>query len=307
MPRARAIEILILGGTGMLGHKLFQQIRQKVAETYCTIRGSIDHPLLRHVDLFHAGHVVENCDVEDQSTLEGLFADYRPRVVINCIGVIKQRPEAKQAIPTIIVNSLLPHRLAEICGRYGSRLIHFSTDCVFDGRRGCYQEEDPTDAQDLYGRTKALGEIKDGPVLTLRTSIIGRELVHSDSLLEWFLKQEDETVPGFRCALYSGLTTNRMADVVWTSIAKHPDLRGLYQVIGPTISKFDLLCLLRDAYRPEIEIVPVDEFVSNRSMRGDKFAKATGFVCPPWPQLVAELAGDITPYSGWRAATHEAI
>jgi dTDP-4-dehydrorhamnose reductase len=294
------MHILILGGTGMLGHKLFQHLRERFPETYCTIRGSIDQPLLSSIDLFHAGGVIERCDAGDSRMLEKLLLKHRPRVVINCIGVVKQRAEAKKAIPSIAVNALLPHLLAGFCDRWGGKLIHFSTDCVFSGKCGSYQESDITDAEDLYGRTKALGEIIDGKTLTLRTSIIGRELTHSESLLEWVLRQEHKHISGYTRAMYSGITTNYMARMLANLIEAPSSPSGLFQVTSDTISKFDLLCLLKEAYGLDVAITPDPKFFCDRSMKGDKFKKATGQVCPAWPDLVAELANDDTPYDRWK-------
>jgi dTDP-4-dehydrorhamnose reductase len=298
-------KILILGGTGMLGHKMFQRLRKRFPETYCTIRGSIDEPSVRNVDLFQAGHVFEHWDASDLTAIEPFLLDQKPGVVINCVGIIKQRPAAKESIPSILLNALLPHHLVDICSRWGGRVIHISTDCVFSGRRGNYDEEDASDAEDLYGRTKFLGEVKHGNALTLRTSIIGRELVHEESLLEWFLNQNHKRVIGYKRAFFSGLTTNRLADVVGDLIDKQPNLRGLYQVTSQTISKYELLCLIRGAYDLEIEILPDDEFFCDRGLSGLKFEAATDYVRPAWPELVAQLANDETPYEEWRTVKNE--
>jgi dTDP-4-dehydrorhamnose reductase len=294
------MKILILGGAGMLGHKLFQRLRKSIPETYCTIRGSIGDPHLEHVDLFQSGAVLDHFDVADFLAVERFLAHEKPEVVINCIGVVKQRAAAQEHVPSIEINALLPHRLASACERWGGRLIHFSTDCVFSGRRGNYQESDFSDAEDLYGRTKFLGEVATGNALTLRTSIIGRELAHRKSLLEWLLQQNHKRVPGYIHAMFSGITTNCLARVVECLLEDHPSLTGLYQVASPAISKFDLLCLLREAYQLDVEIYPGPDFFCDRSMKGDKFAQATGFSCPPWPELVAELANDDTPYEKWK-------
>ena len=294
------MDILILGGAGMLGHKLFQRLRQSHPETFCTIRGSVNEGALRKVELFHTGNVIENCDASDFSAIERLLLKHKPAVVINCIGIVKQRADAKKPIPSIEINSLLPHRLASVCEAWRGRLIHFSTDCVFSGQQGNYSEEDFSDAHDLYGRTKFLGEVVCGRALTLRTSIIGRELSHRESLLEWFLQQNDMRISGFTRAMFSGVTTNYIAQVIERLIDGHPKLAGLYQVTSPTISKFDLLCLLRDAFQLDVEIDPDSNFFCDRSMKGDKFAQATGLVCPSWPELVAELSDDETPYEKWK-------
>ena len=301
------IEILILGGKGMLGHKLFQRLRPRFPGTWCTLRGPIDDPATRGLELFSSGQVLECCDAADFPALEKMLLEWRPGVVINCVGVIKQRTAAKLAVPSIILNALLPHRLAELCGRWGGKLIHFSTDCVFDGRRGGYEETDLTNAEDLYGRTKALGEVSAANALTLRTSIIGRELDHFQSLLEWLLGQNQKQVRGYTRAFYSGVTTNFMAKVAGDLIERHPQVSGLYQVTSAKISKFNLLCLLRDAYGLDIDVVPDDELFCDRSMKGEKFAAATGYICPEWSELVAQLASDDTPYAKWRSPQYEML
>lgn len=295
-----APRILVLGGAGMLGHKMFQTLQRRYPETTCTLQGTLAGGPYHRVDLFRHGRVLENVNAADLPALEGLLAEHRPDYVVNCIGIVKQRTEAKAYIPSITLNSLLPHRLAEACSRWGGRVIHFSTDCVFSGRRGHYTEDDPSDAEDLYGKTKSLGEVAAENTLTLRTSIIGRELAHFQSLLEWFLAQNHATIKGFRRAWYSGVTTNHLAEVVSWLIAEHPGLSGLYQVASATISKYDLLRLLRDAYRLDVAIVPDDNFFCDRSLVGERFREATGYTCPTWPDLVAELAADPTPYEDWR-------
>jgi dTDP-4-dehydrorhamnose reductase len=294
------MDILILGGTGMLGHKLFQRLRKSYPNTCCTIRGLIHDDPLRNVDLFHAGNVIENCDVSDWPALHRLLGRLKPEVLVNCVGIIKQRRAAKEPIPSIEVNSLLTHRLASACAEWNCRLIHFSTDCVFSGKRGNYTEADVSDAEDLYGRSKFLGEVTYDGAITLRTSIIGRELTHSESLLEWFLRQDHKRISGYTRAMFSGLTTTELSKVVERLISDFPQLSGLYQVCSTAISKFDLLQLLRGAYGLDVEIVPDANFFCDRSMKGEKFASDTGYVCPDWPAIVAELAHDDTPYKKWQ-------
>lgn len=294
------MNVLVLGGEGMLGHKMFQVLVARFPDTGCSIRGSLTEPFYRKIDLFRQGTVVDNVDAMDINALEGRLRELRPKVIVNCIGVIKQRDEAKDPIQSITLNSLLPHRLAETARGWGGKLIQFSTDCVFNGRRGNYTEDDPPDAEDLYGRTKQLGEVAAENALTLRTSIIGRELAQFGSLLEWFLGRKGGTVKGFARVIYSGVTTNYLADLVGNLLSDHPALSGLYQVAGPAISKLRLLCMLRDAYKLDVEIVPDEREVSDRSMAGEKFVRATGYEPPNWPDLVAQLVSDPTPYERWR-------
>jgi dTDP-4-dehydrorhamnose reductase len=275
-------EILILGGDGMLGHKIVQRLRS-TAPTLSTIRGKSD-----------ASEIIGGVDLMDFPAVQKLLGELRPSFLINCAGIVKQRPEASGAIASITINALLPHRLAEWCSSWGGRLIHFSTDCVFSGSRGNYTEEDSSDATDLYGRSKFLGEVhisSGAPnALTLRTSMIGRELKRHTSLLDWFLAQNHRTVRGFRRVIYSGVTTNHLAALVEHIIDRHARLTGLYQVAAAPISKYDLLVALREAYRLDIEIVPDDNEICDRSMKGDKLRQAIGYQAPAWPDLLAQLA-----------------
>lgn len=294
------MRILVLGGTGMLGHKMFQVLKERFPDTFCAIRNSKRDERLTKISLLQSENVIDGVNAEDFASLQKMLVERRPEWIVNCVGIVKQRAEAKAALPSVALNALLPHWLADRCLAWGGRLIHISTDCVFSGKVGGYTEDSPSDAEDLYGRTKYLGEVAAENAITLRTSIIGRELFHRESLLEWLLSQEKKRVMGFRRAFYSGVTTNHLAEVVGDIIQLHPRLSGLYQVTSQTISKRDLLCLLRDAYRLEVEIAPDDAFHCDRSMLGDRFRRATGYVCPPWPKLVAQLASDPTPYQHWR-------
>jgi dTDP-4-dehydrorhamnose reductase len=292
--------IIVLGGEGMLGHKVFQTLERQFPDTACTVRSRLDEPFYSRIDLYRPERVIAGVDALDLDGLTRLLEERQPDVVVNCIGIIKQRDEAQRAIPSITINSLLPHRLAAAAATWGGRVIHFSTDCVFSGRRGAYVEDDFSDAEDLYGRSKYLGEVGAENALTLRTSIIGRELSEFRSLLEWFLAQKSKEVHGFTRHFWSGVSTNHLATLVGDIIAEHSQLSGVYQVSSGTINKHELLTLLRDAFRLDVEIVPDDREFCDRSLNGDRFREATGYVCPSWAELATELAADPTPYSSWR-------
>lgn len=291
--------IIVLGGAGMLGHKLFQILRERFPGTMATMRDDPASEPLSRVELLQGSDVIPRLDVTDFHRFGEILRELRPDFVVNAAGVIKQKNPNSVALPSIAVNSLLPHWLAETLAPWGGRLIHFSSDCVFSGSRGNYRVSDRSDADDLYGRSKYLGEVAAANAVTLRTSIIGRELKEHRSLLDWFLSQRGKRVLGYRKVIYSGSTTNEMAEVVTRLITRHPHLTGLYQVVSRPISKHDLLSLLRDAYRVDIEIEPYDLEVSDRSMIGEEFRAVTGYEAPSWPELVAALAEDPTPYREW--------
>jgi dTDP-4-dehydrorhamnose reductase len=296
------MRLLILGGAGMLGHKLYQTFQPRY-ETWVTFRGSARD--YAHLGLFDPARSIDGVDGFNFDSLTGALARARPDVVVNCIGIIKQLPTATDPITSLTINALLPHRLAALCRAAGARLFHISTDCVFSGRKGGYTEADVSDAEDLYGRTKFLGEVSGPGSLTLRTSIIGRELRTTSGLVEWFLSQRGQHVRGYTRAIYTGFTTLELARVIAQLIEAWPSLTGLYQVSSEPISKYDLLCQLAEAWRLPIEIEPDAAVAIDRSLDSTRFRQATGYTPPPWPDMLRELAGDPTPYTDWRR-THAA-
>jgi dTDP-4-dehydrorhamnose reductase len=225
-----------------------------------------------------------------------VLANNRPEVVVNCIGVVKQDAAAKDPLTSIEVNALFPHRLAKACAEIGSRLIHLSTDCVFSGQRGNYSVSDPADATDLYGRTKLLGEVDYDHCLTLRTSMIGRELVGSHGLVEWFLSQQGKVVRGYQKAVFSGFTTGTLAAAIADVISDHHELKGIWHFASEPINKFALLGLIKEGFGLKIEIEPDETFVCDRSLNGDAFRQATGYVAPSWSEMVEAMVRDTTPY-----------
>jgi len=298
------MRILIIGGGGMLGHKLVLGLRAAGHDVSCTLRDEKASSPLARLPLFEGPKTFWGIDVIDWPSLRSLLRAHQPEVVINAVGIIKQRQLATSPIPSIQINALLPHQLAETLAAWGGRLIHFSSDCVFSGDRGHYTEADNCDADDLYGRSKFLGEVTHAAnAITLRSSIIGRELQHHQSLLDWFLSNNHREVKGFTRVIYSGLTTNEFVPVVNMLIARFPQLSGLYQVASEPLSKHDLLQLVARAFGLAVTIVPTAEPFSDRSFSGAKFTAATGYVAPAWPDLIAALASDDTPYTEWLKLT----
>ena len=292
------MRLLLLGATGMLGHKLLQTLSGQFS-MIGTIRGATteyrDYPAL-NPDLL-IGYI----DANDISTVERAVEEYEPNVVINCIGIVKQLPAAHDPLQSIAINALFPHQLAHICQQRGIRLIHISTDCIFSGQRGNYSENDFADADDLYGRTKYLGEVDYENALTLRTSIIGRELGTSHGLIEWFLSQEGRAVSGYTNAFFSGLTTNALSDVIATIITDYPEMRGVWHVASEPISKYDLLTLVKTVYNLSIEIQPDNSVVIDRSLNGNKLRRNTNIIIPSWQTMIEQMHQDPTPYATMRA------
>jgi len=277
----------------MLGHKLWQAFSESF-EAYVTLRQQ--PAAYERYGVFNPARSLGPISAQEFDTIVEAVSAVKPAVVVNCIGIVKQAAEAKDPLQSIEVNALFPHRLAGLCQSTGARLIHLSTDCVFAGRSGNYGESDLADAHDLYGRTKLLGEVDADGCLTLRTSMIGRELRGTHGLLEWFLSQEGKRVSGFKRAVFSGFTTNTLSHLLTQIISNHPQLEGVWHVSADPISKFDLLSLIKKTYGLEIEIDPDNTFVCDRSLDSSRFRKATGYVPPSWPEMVEQMAHDTTPY-----------
>jgi len=281
------MRVLVLGVSGMLGNAVLDVFsRDSFYETWGTLRSV---SALRYFSEEQRSRLLVGVDVLDQDGLVRTLDAVRPNVVINCIGLIKQLADAKDPLSTLPVNAMFPHRLARLCGLAGIRIIHVSTDCVFSGHKGAYTESDLSDAEDLYGKSKFIGELHELPhAITLRTSIIGHELNSNFALVDWFLSQSTE-VRGFAKAIFSGLPTVELASVIKDCVLTRPELHGLYHVAAAPIAKLELLRLIADQYKKEIEIVPDERLVIDRSLNCERFHHATGYVAPTWPKLVEKM------------------
>lgn len=279
------MRILILGGDGMLGHQLLAYLKPR-HDVKVTLRQ--DLATYRQYGLFDSGNSFAGIDIRSLERLVEVMADFRPEAVINAVGIVKQRSDAKESMPSLEINALLPHRLAVLCKGIGARLIHLSTDCVFSGKKGKYLESDPSDAEDLYGKTKYLGEVHEANSLTLRTSIIGRELSRHTSLLDWFLSRSG-SVKGFTNAIYTGFTTLEMSRIIEKMLLEYPDASGVYQVSSDPVNKYELLLLIREKLGLDIEIIPDDVFCCDRSLDSSRFRSDFNYTPPSWPAMIEEL------------------
>lgn len=275
----------------MLGHRLLRQLRPR-HEVRATLRQGAD--AYRSFGLFDEGNASYGVDVRDQAGLERVIAGFRPEAIVNCVGIVKQRDEASASIPSIEINALLPHRLVLLARAASCRLVHMSTDCVFSGRKGGYLESDVPDAEDLYGRSKLLGEVGQPGCITLRTSIIGTELSRKTGLLEWFLSQRGGRISGYRRAIFTGFSTQEMARIIENLLVRHPQASGLYHVASEPISKYDLLRQLNEALNLGTTIDPQDAFFCDRSLVSTRFLTEFNYRPPQWGEMIAELAADIS-------------
>jgi len=291
------MKVLILGATGMLGHKLMQVLSKNYSVTG-TVRS--DTSALKNHPIFKGKNIAGRVHADNFQSIRIVIDKETPDIVINCIGIVKQVPAANVPLTSIAINALFPHQLAKICRQKNIRLIHMSTDCVFSGHRGRYTEDDVSDAEDLYGRTKFLGELDYPDCLTIRTSIIGRELETSHGLIEWFLSEEGKTILGFKKAIFSGLTTVALSEIIKNIISDYPALQGVRQIASEPISKFDLLTILKKAYGIPITIESDETIIIDRSLIADKFKTETKIKVPSWEYMIDQMYRDPTPYTQLR-------
>ncbi len=291
------MRVLIFGAGGMLGHKLYQQLKSQF-ELFATVRSDFDS--ISRFNLFDRNSIVDNVDIRQPDLVKAAIERIKPDAVINAIGVVKQLPESEDVITTLNINSVFPQRLASLSSEYNFRLITISTDCVFSGEKGNHSEKDIPNARDLYGISKFLGEVNGDNCLTIRTSIIGRELGTAHSLVEWFLGNRGKKIKGYVNAIYSGFPTIVFSEILSDIIANHPDLRGIYHVSSDPISKFELLKLLNKSFDADVEIEPFEDFVIDRSLDSSAFRKATGFSPPSWEKMIEQMTADPAPYETWK-------
>jgi dTDP-4-dehydrorhamnose reductase len=288
------MKILILGGSGMLGHRLWMNLR-KEHDVWVTVRG--ERNPFPGVPEFPEEHIRYRVDGLYFEEVTRALASIQPDLVINCIGLIKQMGHlACDPLYTITLNALLPHKISLVCRVARIRMIHISTDCVFSGRKGNYTEADQSDAEDLYGRTKFLGEVAYPPhTITLRTSIIGREFKTKLGLIEWFLSQ-DKTINGYKNAIYTGFTTDELSRIILKVVIPRTDLSGVFHVSSNPISKYDLLMTAKKAFNRNIDILPDENFRCDRSLDSTRFRKLTGYTPPSWEEMIEEMASNSNFY-----------
>lgn len=277
------MRIIILGANGLIGSTMYRVLSSKESlQVFGTIRE--DSLRLQFSHKFQS-NLLSNVDLLNHDALVHLLLKSRPDVIINCAGITKHLPNSSDPLVVLPINALMPHRVAKLCEMTGARFIHVSTDCVFLGSRGNYRESDQPDARDVYGQSKILGEVIVGNSLTIRTSTLGHELSSSHGLLNWFLNQKGGC-RGYRNAVFSGLPTVVLAQVIRDFILPNDSLHGLMHVSAQSINKFDLLQLIATTYGKVIDIQPDDSVEIDRSLDGSLFSKATGFIAPEWPDLI---------------------
>ena len=292
--------ILIIGSSGMLGGAILRYLSETgVYNLFALSRSlvysnSFSDPSIKFIQL---------SNFEDHVKLQSIINRIKPDIVINCAGLIKQISQSVSSSQMISINSTFPHVLATLCDQFDIRFIHFSTDCVFSGAKSsAYVETDPSDANDLYGKSKYLGECTNSIYknsLTLRTSIIGHGIVPNNSLIDWFLSCDPSTsISGFKNAIFSGLPTVEIASILHNYVLRcEKHLSGLFHLSAAPISKYKLLSLVADIYSFPVDIIPTPTPVINRALCSHLFASSTGYTAPSWATLIYNMRASYEPPS----------
>jgi len=283
------VKVLILGVNGLIGSTIYRVLNET---TDHFVYGTVRHESYKfNTFLGDTKNIYTDIDLLNDNTLTELLLKHRPDTVINCAGLTKHKQNASNVLDVLPINSIFSHKLVKLCGLSGTRVVHISTDCVFSGKKGNYSETDRSDASDLYGISKYLGEVDYSNAITLRTSTIGHEKKSTAGLLEWFLSQS-HSCKGFNNAIFSGLPTVTLAKIIRDYILNETNLSGLYHVSSAPIDKRSLLEIIAKVYNKNIQIITDDSVVINRSLNGEKFLQATGYLAPPWSELVVEMYTD---------------
>jgi dTDP-4-dehydrorhamnose reductase len=290
------VRILVLGGNGMLGHRA-----TAVLSARHDVTATVRKPDPAAEAFAPTARFVSGVSAEDLASVAAVISETRPDAVLDCIGIVKQRAEAHDAIASVQVNSLFPHQAAKLATDAGARFVHVSTDCVFTGACGGYTEGDVPDAFDLYGRSKLLGEVVDvAGAVTVRTSIVGWEIENPTGVLEWFAARRGGRCDGYTHAVFSGLSTTDLVAVMERLCTEWTDVDGLWHVSNEPVDKFELLTLVRDACGWDIEIDPADEPVIDRSLDSTRFRDRTGWRPREWAETAAALAAERGAYEALR-------
>lgn len=277
------MRIFILGANGMIGSTLFRFfLLQESLDVYGLVRSKF---VRENLKLFK--NILISGDLSNTNTLADLIKEYKPSVIINCAGITKHLKECKDNVKAIQINSLLPHKIVDICKNFDTRIIQISTDCIFSGNKGNYTEQDVPDSIDIYGKSKYLGEILDKPHLTIRTSTIGHEIYTNYGLLEWFLVQNK--CMGYKNAIFSGITTLELAKVIYKILRYHKNLYGLYHISSKPIDKYSLLKMIAVIYKHTVELTPSLDFRIDRSLNSTRFSLATDYISPQWEEMISSM------------------
>lgn len=278
--------ILILGARGMLGHNLFLFLSEKGHTVYGTISG-FDITTFEFKQKALSEQIIPGIDVLSESDLIKVFIEVQPEIVINCVAVIKHSAINTNPISAITINSILPHRLEALCSDFSARFIQISTDSLFGDKKQMCTEDDKVTVSDKYSMTKVLGEVNGSNSITLRTSIIGHEIVNKSNFVEWFLSQKK--VKGFSRVIYTGFPTIELSRIIEEYILPNEHLSGVYHLASNPISKYELLKLISKVYKKNIIVEQCDEPELIRSLNANRFNTATGYLPPPWTDLIINM------------------
>ncbi len=285
------MKILIIGLSGMMGHKLFTYLQnQKCYDLYSTTTTNfeIKYPnfkILNKKNIFYS-------EKQDINFFDKIFSSVNPDIVVNCSAILNETSFSQNPIRYIEINSVYPHKISLLSEKYNFRFIHFSTDIIYDDKNKLSSENDEISINSIYATTKFLGEVTYNNSLTIRTSIIGHQLNGNSGLVEWFLNNENKSINGFSKVIYSGLTTTEMSKIFHKHIIPNNKLYGIINISSNPISKLDILQIIKKYYKIKTEIIDDKSIVSDRSLNFSLFKQKTGYSPPSWDLMIKEMSDD---------------
>jgi dTDP-4-dehydrorhamnose reductase len=280
------MKVLILGADGMIGHKMAQTLDEdKGIELILNSRSKSKN----------LKELYPSCKIYDydflEKDIEELLEKTNPDFVINAVGITIRRG-VENIKTSSLINSIFPYKIEAWVSKNNKRSIHFSTDCVYSGKQGNYLDNDEPDSKDIYGITKGEGEVNSKNTLTIRSSMIGREIFNKTELLEWAISSRDKKIKGFDKTIYSGVTTLWMSKTISKILKYFPELSGIYNISSEPISKYDLITKINYHFKLNLDIVTDSSFFSNKSLNSNKFFSKTDLEKPDWDSMLASLYGD---------------
>ena len=284
------MKVLVTGIDGMIGHKIAQSLSKNFTILGLTRKKIKPRNLgLNKCQLITHDFLTDN--------IFNLLDNVKPDIIINCAGITIRRGINDNKDNTILLNSNLPHLLNDWVEINKKKLIHFSSDCVFSGKKGNYSDYSTPDANDLYGLSKSRGEVNSDKTLTIRCSIIGREIFNHTELFEWLYSMKNKNIEGYKNVIYSGVTSIWMGKTINHIIKNKIDLNGIYNISSIPISKYDLLVKLSETFNLNVDISLSSNIKSNKVLISKKFTEITGINPPIWNDLIVDFKADSDKFS----------
>ena len=276
-------KILVIGASGLIGNAIFHECLNFKYDVYGTIKRKNKKYFFKK----NSNKIFSNIRIENDKEIVKIIKKIKPNIVINCAAVVKKYIDLYSIKKIFEINSKFPKKLEHLTSMYNFKLIHISTDCVFDGKHGNYSEDDIPNPQDIYGLSKYFGEVKSDNCLTIRTSVIGPELKKSQGLYEWFMKQNGK-IKGYKKFIFSGLTSFELSKIIISNLSNFK-LGSIVHISSKPINKFELLKKFKKTFsKKDLVIKECNKIKINRSLISN-FQKKNNIKISSWNKMLSDM------------------